>query len=79
MKMQIQKWGNSLALRIPKPFAMQTNLSNGSSIDVSVVDGSIVLTPTVDEGLTLSAMLEQITPENTHAECNFGTIGNEEL
>jgi antitoxin MazE len=45
MHAKIQKWGNSLALRIPNSFIKNTGLTNGSDVDVSVQDGMIVVRP----------------------------------
>ena len=43
MRTRIQKWGNSLALRIPKSFAAEVKLEQGSEIEVSLVDGKLVV------------------------------------
>ncbi|HQU83577.1 MAG TPA: AbrB/MazE/SpoVT family DNA-binding domain-containing protein [Pyrinomonadaceae bacterium] len=68
MKIQVQKWGNSLALRIPKSFALETNIENGSTVDVAVQKGTIVVKPTKEDNFSLEEMLAQITDENMHAE-----------
>ena len=75
----VQRWGNSLALRIPKAFAMETHLDNGSEVDVSVKGDSIVISPIRRRRYDLNDMLEAITPENCHPEFNSGTaVGREE-
>ena len=43
MKVQIQKWGNSLALRIPKSFAIESKITQGATVDVSIENGKIIL------------------------------------
>lgn len=78
MKVQVQKWGNSLALRIPKSFAIETNIENGSTVDVNVQKGSIVFKPVVEESLVLEDLLSQITDENIHAEIDFGKAEGKE-
>ena len=76
MKARIVKRGNSLALRIPKPFADEVRLAEDSPVDVSVRNGKLVVVPMVDSELTLE--FSQITPENRHGETETGTaVGNE--
>ena len=78
MKARIVKWGNSLALRIPKPFADEVRLAEDSPVDVSVRNGKLVVVPMVDSELTLEDLVSQITPENRHGETETGTaVGNE--
>jgi antitoxin MazE len=48
MKVQVQKWGNSLALRIPKSFAVEFSIEQGTLVDVSVVEGKLVVAPVTD-------------------------------
>lgn len=77
MKVQIQKWGNSLAVRIPKSFAIETAIHQGTTVDVSVVDDAIIMRPAKDE-LTLENLLAGVTDENIHSEVDFGgPRGNE--
>lgn len=78
MKIQVQKWGNSLALRIPKSFALETNIENGSTVDVAVQKGALVVKPVKEENLSLEEMLAQITDENLHTEIDFGKAEGEE-
>jgi antitoxin MazE len=67
----IQRWGNSLAVRIPKPFAMQTDLAENSEVDISLEDGRIVVSPAVKEW-KLDDLLAGITPRNAHKEISWG-------
>jgi antitoxin MazE len=78
MKTRIQKWGNSLALRIPKPFAEETNLAEDTAVDVSVRNGKLVVVPIVESELSLEDLVSRITPDNRHNEIDTGgTVGNE--
>ena len=78
MKTRIQKWGNSLALRIPKPFAEEVHLSEDSTVDLTVRNGKLVVVPTVEPEYTLEDLVRQITPENRHGETDTGTpVGHE--
>lgn len=80
MKVQIQKWGNSLALRIPKSFAVETNIENGSTVEVVVRRGAIVFKSVAEDKISLEEMLGKIMEENMHAEIDFGRAeGSEAL
>jgi antitoxin MazE len=77
LQTQIQKWGNSLAIRIPKPFAIEVGLEQNSTVSVSVIDGKLVLEP-VKPVYTLVELLAQVTPENLHQEVETGAaVGSE--
>ncbi len=78
MKVQIQKWGNSLALRIPKAFAVESNVTGGSTVDVSMENGNIVVRPVPEREFALEELVEGITEENRHGEVDWGRpVGNE--
>lgn len=78
MKTRIQKWGNSLAVRIPRPFAEETNLREDSTVDVSLRNGKLVVVPLVESTPSLEELVKQITPRNRHHETETGgAVGNE--
>lgn len=78
MKTRVQKWGNSLALRIPKSFADEVGLLNDSSVEVSLTNGKLVVVPIEKPGVTLKKLLAQITENNIHHEVDSGpAVGNE--
>jgi len=78
MKTRVQKWGNSLALRIPKSFASEVGLKNESPVDVSMEDGKLVIAPIAKPELTLKQLLAKVTSENIHHEIETGpSAGNE--
>ena len=78
MKARIQKWGNSLALRIPKPFAEESNLREDSAVDVTVRSGKLVVVAIEEPQLTLEDLVAKITPRNRHSEVETGkAVGNE--
>ena len=78
MKVQIQKWGNSLALRIPKSFAVESKIGQGSTVEVSLEKGRIIVFPIAEPEFSLDEMLAQITPENLHGEIGTGnSVGRE--
>jgi antitoxin MazE len=69
---RVQKWGNSLALRIPKSFANEIGLKKEASVEVSLADGKLVITPVAKPELTLKQLLSKITKENLHNEVDTG-------
>ncbi len=74
---RVQKWGNSLAIRIPKPFALDVGLTQDSLISVSIEKGKIILEP-VKPSPSLDELLAKITPDNVHQEIDTGhSVGNE--
>ena len=78
MKTRVQKWGNSLAVRIPRPFAEEVNLQENSAVEVMVRSGKLVVVPIADQEITIESLVEQITPENRHGEIGTGKpVGNE--
>jgi antitoxin MazE len=78
MKTRVQKWGNSLALRIPKSFATEAGLDRDSSVEVSLIDGKLTIVPDTKPKFTLKQLLSQVTNENLHHEVDTGpAMGNE--
>ena len=78
MRTRIQKWGNSLALRIPKSFATEVGLQRETVVEVSLANGKLVITPVAQPKLSLRQLLAKVTKENLHHEVDTGTaIGNE--
>ncbi len=78
MKTRVQKWGNSLAVRIPKSFAAEVGLYENTAVDLSIAKGKLVVQPRPEEPLSLEALLAGITDENVHGEWDTGpTVGKE--
>lgn len=72
MRTRVQKWGNSLAVRIPKSFAAQAGLEANLPVDLSLVDGRLLVEP-IPEKLTLQALLATVTDQNLHGEVEIGS------
>ena len=68
---QVVKWGNSLAVRIPKPLAEEAGLSEGNRVLMEAVDGQIELRR-ADQPPSLRELVAQITPENRYGETPTG-------
>ena len=78
MLTKVQKWGNSLALRIPKAYAEETHIHHGSSVDLSLQEGNLVITPVRKKTVTLEELLADITPDNRHEAIDSGfAVGGE--
>ncbi len=78
MKARIQKWGNSLALRIPKSFAVEVHLEQDSLVELALVDGKLIVVPVAEPALTLDQLLAGVTEQNLHREVDTGqATGNE--
>ena len=72
MRARVQRWGNSLALRIPSAFAVETTIEQGSEVELTLEDGRLVVTPVAEPGFSLDSLLADVTPENLHAEVDSG-------
>lgn len=78
MKSKITQWGNALGIRIPREIARNLNITSGDSMEISVKDGELIMTPVRDHE-DLNALLEKVTPENTHGETDWGAdVGREQ-
>jgi antitoxin MazE len=78
MEARVQKWGHSLALRIPSAFAKKSKIQSGSRVDLSEVKGKLVITLLETEEPTLDMLLAGVTDENLHHEVSTGiAVGQE--
>ena len=74
---QIAKWGNSLGLRLPKSVALEADVDEGDTVDVSVRNGAIVIRPSRPT-YSLERLVGQITSRNRHGESDWGMpVGQE--
>ena len=78
MRVAVQKWGNSLAVRIPKAVAVESKLRQGSELELRLVNGSMLLRPIRRKRHLLAELLRGITKENVHPEMEWGgPVGRE--
>jgi antitoxin MazE len=74
----MQKWGNSLALRVPKSFADEVGLAQNSPVELLLRKGKLIVAPTAKRGMTLKQLLSKVTEDNLHAEVGTGpAVGRE--
>ena len=81
MKTKAQKWGNSLAVRVPKHVVQETGIGPNDDLEVEVVRGKIVLTPVRETVLEyrLSDLLKKVTKKNIHRETDWGKPRGKEV
>ena len=73
----LRKWGNSLAIRLPRTITEDHGLHDGSRIRYSELKTKIIL-ELDEEALTLKDLVDRITPENMHPATDWGTpVGKE--
>jgi antitoxin MazE len=78
MQTNVQKWGNSLGVRIPRPLADQAQISEGSAVEIEEEDGVITIRVLAPKEYALDELVEEITDENRHEEVSTGSpVGNE--
>ena len=78
MTATIQKWGNSLALRIPLAIAKQIHVQEGDAVTLKVSAAGLTMKP-APKGLNLDDLLAQMTPENLHPATEWGTDTGREV
>ena len=75
----MKKWGNSLAVRLPKALVSEIGLKNESIVELSIEDHRLVIEPRASNVMKLEALLHEITDENLHEEIDTGaSVGREE-
>ena len=72
MRSLVQSWGNSLAVRIPKPVAVELGIRRGTAVELDVSEGRIVVRPVRRRAPKLQELLAKVTDENLHSEVDFG-------
>jgi antitoxin MazE len=78
MQTRIQRWGNSLALRIPKAIAQEVRLEEASVVELSLQDGKLIVVPVVKPRWTLEELLSKVSDENRHDELSTGPMEGKE-
>jgi antitoxin MazE len=82
MVVEFCRWGNSLAVRIPKAVADALNVSNGNRAEIIVENGAMVLRPILKPRrkprYTLDQLLSGMTKDDVPQEVDWGSPrGNE--
>lgn len=78
MLTRIQKWGNSLGLRIPKSFAEEAGVQAGSPVDISLDNGCLVVRTARSRLYRLDDLLSGVKKDNLHEEIRTGDAAGRE-
>jgi antitoxin MazE len=80
MKTVVQKWGNSLAVRIPGHLARDSGVRRGSPVEITNANGQLVVIPLSKRRLySLSSLVKKISRKNRHGEVDFGKAAGREI
>ncbi|HMU41192.1 MAG TPA: AbrB/MazE/SpoVT family DNA-binding domain-containing protein [Pseudomonadota bacterium] len=74
----IKKWGNSLAIRLPKSITDKLRLTEASLVTLTIEEGKIVITR-AQETPDLLKLVAAITPDNLHPETDWGPPAGKEV
>ena len=78
MTTKVQKWGNSLAVRVPKELARGLHMREGSNVVLSSEGDALVIRPGKTSKVTLIELLKKVDMKNVHGESDWGKpVGNE--
>lgn len=76
MRTTVRTWGNSLAVRIPKAFAMHMGIDSGGGIELSLQSDGLLIASVKQD---LQVLLAKVTPENLHGETKTGSAVGREI
>ena len=79
MRTRVQRWGNSLAVRIPKTFAEEVGLRDDSPVDLRLSQGRLVLEPSAPRPPSLDKLLGRVSKANLHGEFDTGPAQGREV
>lgn len=79
MKTSVQRWGNSLAVRIPRAFAAETRIQDGTEVELLLKGDALVVRPVRRRRLALSELLKKVTPTNRQDEVSSGAPVGQEI
>lgn len=82
MRQKVQKWGNSLSVRIPKVVADELRLQPNSEVDIFIEESMLIIKPVTQATLPvydLDQLLSGVTPDKLHDETDWGPVAGKEL
>ena len=79
MRTPVQKWGNSLGVRIPRGLAEEVGLGAGTEVSLSAKDGELIVKPALPTRLTLDNLLAGVSESNLHAAVDTGSAVGAEI
>ena len=78
-KVKLQKWGNSLGVRIPKSITEDLNVGEGSELEISVLEGNIIFKPAFIVSYSLDELLSQVKKCHIPKGDDWGKPRGEEI
>jgi antitoxin MazE len=79
MQTRVQKWGNSLGLRILRSLAEQIGLGAGTAVSLSAKDGELLVKPARPTRLSLDELLAEVSDSNLHSSVETGSAVGAEI
>jgi antitoxin MazE len=79
METTVQKWGNSLAVRLSKHIVEESKIRAGSRVGIEVDEGKIVLEVKGRKQYSLRTLLAKVTRKNAHGELDLGRVEGKEV
>jgi len=80
VKTKVQKWGNSLSVRLPKTVAQEMGLQVNDILEIEIDDHRLILEARKDQEYRLTNLMKEVTEDNLHTEISVGApVGNETL
>jgi len=79
MQTRVQKWGNSLGVRIPRGLAEQIGLGAGTEVSLSAKDGQLLVKPALPTRLSLDELMAGVTDNNLHSSVDTGSAVGAEI
>lgn len=77
MRTTLSKWGNSLAVRIPKPIADDLQITSGTEVQIEI-HGNVLQVKPIQTEFNLEQLLKKVNKNNIHAEIKSGKpVGKE--
>ncbi len=78
METRIGKWGNSLALRIPRSVADRVGIALNATVELTPRGEELIVSLPRRPGTELEGLLTCVTEENLHGEVETGaSVGGE--
>ena len=78
MRVNVKKWGNSTAVRIPAAVMEAADFRIDDTVEVRAEDGKVVIERVRETDYDLERLLDRITPENLHESIDFGGLVGKE-
>lgn len=79
MILHVEKWDGSLGIRIPKALAEAACVSEGTAVELSMMEGKVIVQQAPAKKYRLEDLANQITEANRHQEIDFGAPAGREV